>query len=158
MKSKISGEDVSATILTYGKWVILGLIVLFIFISVDWGYYKKEITSYMAICDTPVVLGQCNSRAHTSNTYKTTYKIFADKQEVVYWNAEFKEIQKLTKCAIRDRKNWSCKYDDESAEFGFSDGKFWNETKETIAPELAEKEFYISKLRWYLMYWSPVNW
>jgi hypothetical protein len=55
----------------------------------------------------------------------TTYKPDIKNRVVFYW-VDDSPVKKLTKCAVVNRKNWTCKYNDESAEFGFKNGDYWN--------------------------------
>lgn len=57
----------------------------------------------------------------------TTYRIDKDSQEVFSWLRDNPgtPTDKYTKCNIVNLAQWSCKYDDESGEFGFSNGEFF---------------------------------
>lgn len=50
------------------------------------------------------------------------------------------EIKTLTKCSIINRSNWECKFDDESATFGFLDGSFYSVSPVTIDGRIRIKE------------------
>lgn len=114
-----------------GLLAILLLIyaAIVILAATDWGFLRNEITRYSFLCEHPVEYGTCNQVSFPLNS--TTYKVMADRQEVVYWvelGTGLARPERLTKCAVRDRRNWSCRYHDESAEFGFSSGSYWDTT------------------------------
>lgn len=129
--------------------LIIGFFVILLLKVIDWGFLKSEITEYPVQCKEKVSLNRCNNPYYTLG--RTTYKVLPNRQEVLYWNEAISNIEKLTKCAVKDRKNWSCKYNDESAEFGFRDGQFWHISagKSTpIVEELTEKIYYVSRLEY----------
>lgn len=130
--------------------VILGVVILFVIKVFDWGFFKSEITAYPAMCSEKVALGSCSNPEFTLN--RTTYKVLSDRQEVLYWSEVSGDVQRLTKCAVKDRKNWSCKYNDNSAEFGFTNGKYWSYTNESMSSdvglEMDRKTYYLSRWGW----------
>lgn len=88
----------------------------------DFGFLKGEITQYSLSCDKKNYVNyRCTEKWLPLNP--TTYKPNVDKQQVLHWTLS--DIQTLKKCSVVNRKNWTCKYNDESAEFGFKDGQFW---------------------------------
>jgi hypothetical protein len=110
----------------FGKF--LGFILLLLIIASIYkflnlgGLFNSEITAYAVICKEKPVLNKCDNPEYAHG--KTTYKVNESRQEVIYWVEGFPP-ERLTKCAIKDKRNWSCKYNDESAEFGFNNGNFW---------------------------------
>lgn len=135
---------------SYVAGLIIVLLLLFAFIKfIDWGFFKSEITAYPVQCKHTVELNQCEQPEYTLR--KTTYKVSSDRQEVLYWTEDF-DTQKLTNCAVRDKKNWSCEYNDKSSKFGFTDGNFWeivNTSKVLrLTADLTEKTYYTSKLEY----------
>ena len=139
----------------FGVLIFLGAMFYFF----DFGFLKGEITEYSLSCDKKNYINyNCTERWLPLNP--TTYKPNVSKQQVLYWT--FSEIQTLNKCSVVDRKNWTCKYNDESAEFGFKDGQFWEVSlgkniygTESITDELFEyrhvpKYIYrIEEMKWW---------
>jgi hypothetical protein len=125
--------------------VILGIIIISrIF---DWGFLTSEITSYSVQCKEKLELGSCKEPLVVLNP--TTYKVSSGEQEVLYWIEGVGGIDRLIKCAVKDRKNWSCKYNDESGEFGFTDGRFWEVVlNSSISQEELEKIYYVSRFEY----------
>jgi hypothetical protein len=116
------GLEITGAWLTAIVTIYIAILVLAI---IDWGFLKSEITNYIVECSEPPRLGVCKNVKY--GLRPTTYKVMPDRQEVVHWTQGFAP-ERLTKCAVRDRKNWSCKYNDESAEFGFNGGSYWERT------------------------------
>ena len=107
--------------------IITFLIGLFIIVSVikliDFGFLSSEITEYPVQCKEKPSGNYCKNPEYQLN--KTVYKVIKDRQEVIAKSEGFPQLQKYTDCAVIDRKNWTCKADDGSWEFGFSDGEFY---------------------------------
>lgn len=102
--------------------IIFFILLLVIGYFFDFGFIKGEITAYTLICDKENYINyQCKTKWLPLNP--TTYKPNYNKQQVLHWTLN--DIETLTKCSVADRKNWTCKYNDESAEFGFKNGQFW---------------------------------
>jgi len=98
-------------------WLFGIYVILFALAWIDWGFIKHEITAYPIHCAHQVGLtGQCDNVDFALRT--TTYKIDKKNQAVLNWVQGF-EVYKLTNCAIRNRKNWTCQYSDSDTEFGF---------------------------------------
>ena len=133
----------------------LGFIIILLVIISSWkffnisGLFNSEITEYSIMCKEKVEWNQCENPNYPLN--KTIYKVLVQRQEVVYWINDFPP-ERLTKCAIRDKKNWSCKYNDESAEFGFRNGIFYEFSlkQSSVSEELWNKVYYVSRTK-YLM-------
>jgi hypothetical protein len=109
------------------------------FYGIDWGFLRSEFTSYEVRCG-QVVNNHC-SQPETAVYFATTYKIFKEQQFVVAT-----EYVKYTKCAIVDRTNWKCTFDDASGSFGARDGAFW----ETV-PEGWAHNFYVPRWKYLLL-------
>lgn len=117
------------------------IVILLIIIFFDWGLLKSEITAYPINC--PSDLDYCYSLRYTR------YKIDKRNQEVIYWTEGFLP-EKLTNCAIVNRSNWSCKYNDGSAEFGFTNGTYYNYSLITDNLEELTKDIrYVSRIEYY---------
>jgi len=119
--------------------------------ATDWGFLRNEITNYSLLCEHDVEYGICNRVSIPLNP--TTFKVMADRQEVVYWTELGPGLirpERLTKCAVRDRRNWSCRYRDESAEFGFSDGAYWERTLTPgITAGMDKRVVHVGRWRYY---------
>ena len=106
------------------KKIKITAIIIFLVLMVsiiDFGFLKSEITNYQMRCH---ILDNAKS-CYVSNP--VTYKVSTEQQEVLSWmniGSGQTTIEKYTDCAIRDRKNWNCKYNDNSGEFGFSGGVY----------------------------------
>lgn len=72
------------------------------------------------------------------------YKPNRERQEVLSWATGFPP-DRLTKCAVVDRKNWKCPYNDGSATFGFQNGEYFNYPSED---KDIYKEYYVSRREW----------
>ncbi len=132
----------------YWKLLIPLIIIIFAFpYSFDLGLFKGEITEYSLSCDKEKYVNyRCLEKWLPLNP--TTYKPNTNKQQVLYWTLS--DIQTLKKCSVVNRKNWTCRYDDESAEFGFKDGQFWEASLgKSISDDLFETR-YVSKLEYRL--------
>lgn len=121
-------------------FILLLIAIVYFF---DFGFIKGEITEYSLSCNKKNYINyQCTEKWLPLNP--TTYKPNANKQQVLYWTLS--DIQTLTKCSVVDRKNWTCKYGDESAEFGFKNGEFWEVTldEKSVSDKLFQTR-YVSK-------------
>lgn len=83
----------------------------------------------------------------------TTYFPKASRQ-VVLAKSEF-GVQTYKKCSVIDRKNWECKFDDESGTFGFVDGNFhsiplYEDLSKLPKDEIYLNTSYVSKFRYIL--------
>lgn len=118
------------------------LIIVTVFIAMlyffDFGFFKGEITEYSLSCDKKNYINyRCTEKWLPLNP--STYKPNTNKQQVLYWSHATSNINTLTKCSVVDRKNWTCKYNDESAEFGFKNGQFWEVSLEkNVSDDLFE--------------------
>jgi hypothetical protein len=114
MEKETEQENKKSKKLSY----ILGAIFFLLFIYViDWSFLRGQITEYSIMC--PADFDGCYTLRYT------TYKIDEKNQKVIYWTEGFPPST-VTDCSIISRKNWRCAYDDGSAEFGFSDGGYFN--------------------------------
>jgi len=95
------------------------IVILYFF---DFGFLSGKITAYPLSCDRENYINyRCKEKWLPLNP--TTYKPSAKRQEIIY--STLGSWETLTKCSVSDRKSWTCKYNDESAEFGFDKGQFW---------------------------------
>lgn len=123
-----------------GKFLLVIIVVIAIPVYFfDFSFLKGEITEYSLSCDKKDFVNyQCTKKWLPLNP--TTYKPIVNKQQVLYWTLS--DIQTLSKCSVVDRKNWTCRYNDESAEFGFKNGQFWEVSLEkSVSDELFEFKY-----------------
>jgi hypothetical protein len=92
------------------------VIFILLIIVIDWGFLKSEIIKY------PI---SYYPEFGWTTLNKTTYKVSVKRQDVVGRMADFAP-NRYTDCAVVNRKNWSCTYDDGSGSFGFNRGHFWD--------------------------------
>lgn len=118
------------------RLVFIAVLILVIAYFFDFGLLKGEITAHSLSCDKKDYINyQCTEKWLPLNP--TTYKPNVNKQQVLYWTLS--DIQTLSKCSVVNRKNWTCRYNDESAEFGFKNGQFWEVSLgESVSDELFE--------------------
>ena len=105
------------------KYLVSGLLFLAaILYFFDFGFISGQITAYPLSCDTKNFVDyQCTEKWLPLNP--TTYKPNANRQTVIYSIGGYWET--LTKCSVVNRSNWTCKFNDESAVFGFDKGQYW---------------------------------
>jgi len=96
---------------------VLPFLVILIIYIIDWGFLKSEITKYPVWYISEFGWGTLN---------ETVYKVSADRQEVI-GHMPGLLVDRYTDCAVVDRKDWSCTYDDKSGRFGFNEGRFWDD-------------------------------
>lgn len=80
---------------------------------------------------------------------RTTYKVSSESQTVVYWVEGFPP-ERLSRCAVRDRLNWQCRYSDGSAALYMVDGVLQQSPKSPAR----EDWIYISRWRWQYCSWT----
>lgn len=98
--------------------------IITIFFFFDFGFLRGEITEYPLLCDKEDYINyQCTKKWLPLRP--STYKPNISKQHVLSWTSGLHGIETLKKCSVVSRKNWTCKYSDESAEFGFKNGQYW---------------------------------
>ena len=119
--------------------------------AIDWGFLRNEITDYPLLCEDAGEQGTC--RRVGAPLHRRTFKVMVDRQEVVYWwelGVGHARPERLTRCAVRDRRNWVCRYPDESAAFGFSSGAYWETIlKPTYMVGTDKRELHVGRWRYY---------
>jgi hypothetical protein len=112
---------------------VKSLLMLGLFISpflliyvLDWGWLRGAITEYPVLCPADFLEGNGCYALNTTTYLPNKYK------QVVVMQDDF-DIRTLTKCTVINRKNWQCKWDDESAVFGFNKGQF-SDVSLTLSP------------------------
>lgn len=107
---------------------------------VDFSFLKGEIIAYPLQCEVNPEYNSCPGKTLFS-LRMSHYKPNVERQDVLHWVGGFSP-DLIKDCAVVDRKNWKCQYDDKSATFGFQNGQFFNiSTNESSL----EKEFYVSR-------------
>ena len=107
-----------------GRGTVLFLILAAAAIFIpDWESATDKITAYSALCESVTVNGRCNKISYTLSP--TTYTVYAREQTVIS-QIHGTEPTRLAHCAVVDRKNWRCRYSDDSGEMGFTDGQYFN--------------------------------
>ncbi len=124
-----------------------GFVAILIFAAVWWGldwrlYDDGEVTTYPASCiDRKEAINSC--ALMTLN--RATYKLDRDHNEVIYWHENpilRDNFRKLTRCIIRDRRNWSCQFQDGSGVVHVRDG---------LEPVNRPSDAYLRKWQWHLV-------
>ena len=104
--------------------VFVFLVIGILFYFYDFSFLKGEIKEYSLSCDKDKYINyQCTEK--WLPLCPATYKPDTKNQRVFHWVGDF-PVKRLDKCTVVDRQNWTCKFNDESAEFGFTNGKYWN--------------------------------
>ena len=106
----------------------------------------SEITAYPMLCGKPLQNGKCSEGAIPLN--RTTYLVFPASQRVVYWAPGINEVPVLLEqCAVRDSRNWKCRFPRNEGEAGFADGEF----KEGLIPRRLEQDkfYYVGGPEWW---------
>ena len=94
-------------------YILLTMVILSLISCGD--YFKNQVTVY-PVLKTETGLLPLNP---------TKYKVFPESQTVIYWNPDVDfPGNKLAKCTVRDRLNWSGEYEDGSGKFMMVNGKF----------------------------------
>lgn len=143
----------------YKGWgIIFGLAFILLFLYVmDWDFFGGKITEYPLLCSPEYKEG---NGCYTVSS--TTYYPDKNKQVVIKKN-EF-SIDTLKKCTVIGRENWECKYDDESAVFGFNSGQFHENTLRTTTDKRLIEDIikddmkyrYVPRWMWLLEYWNII--
>lgn len=128
--------------------IIFFLLLLYGFIYaisfVDLSFVKGEIVEYSLSCKSELKNGLCTTKPEFA-LRRTTYKPNVSGQYVLYWVEGF-DISKLNDCAVKNRNNWACTFNDRSAKFGFTGGTYFNYIlqKETMP----DRSYSVSKPEW----------
>lgn len=113
---------------------------------VDTGVLRGEITSYPVRCTVPMVEGRCpQGRGLPLNP--TTFSVNEDQQAVVANLVGM--VTRYTNCAIQNRRNWQCSYNDGAGTFGFDGGQYWERVNPDaltfMSAEDFDDTFYVSR-------------
>ncbi len=101
-----------------------------------------DVSEYPVLCEKEKYAssGECGSGTALS---QTTYRVDYTKQEVISWMpGTGLETNRYTKCAILNINQWSCRYDDESGTFGFSEGRYYQ------IPTIIPNKIYVTREEW----------
>lgn len=144
--SDISEGDASGLV-----WLIIILAIVFV---PDFSFIKGTITAYPVFCKSAIYNYEtCEDINYT--LYRTVYKVNTDRQEVIVWRPGLKGVDRYAQCAIQNRKNWNCSYDDKSGTFGFTDGKYFSTLQNY--PLKKENIFYAGRLTWWFTKFFPTE-
>ena len=106
------------------------------------GVLNSSITAYPAICSTGTEGYSCD----LIPLNRSTYFVDEENQTVhVRWPGLGLPIEKYTNCAVIDRKNWTCTFNDGSGEVGFTDGIY-------IDFDFNSDVVYVTHLKWWLSF------
>jgi len=120
----------------------------------------SEVTVYRLFCkgvtgdrQTGLPVGQCQAKEETANP--TTFKVFVERQTVVYWTGENDTPYRLRHCAVRDARNWSCQLgefleEEPAIEWHVRDGELRKDYSNLSLYMASGSRFYsVSKRRWW---------
>lgn len=131
------------SILKYGAVIV---IILLILKTLGWSWVKGDMVGYTKMCYEWSKDDDC-LKYYPSQP--DIYKIDAGNNQVFRLNEL--SVDKYSKCTIADKQNWTCKYDDESGEFGFALGKYFSrglDSEKYSIKRLALEELGISRFQW----------
>lgn len=133
-------EEIKKILSFSGKLIrflaIILVIVSFINLFDLQNLFSRDIIVYPIVCQQKdEILNKCYNPEYT--LARAYYRIIPSRQEVIYWVEDFSP-KRLTKCAIVNKQNWSCEYDDGSAEFGFKNGKYY---EISLKPSLLDSDY-----------------
>lgn len=138
------------------KYLVYAAFIIFSFYIIDWGFIRGDITAYTVECKHPVNIStnyKCNNPEYTLRY--TRYKVNVKRQEVVGWIEGF-DPTRYKDCAIRNRRNWTCTYNDGSGTFGFNGGNYFDYgLKESTTDKLWEKMYTVSRIEYLKLQWFP---
>ena len=111
---------------------MLMVVAVLILVTLRNKIFVPEITAYPVLChnDIPTVYDCVDALALN----RTQYKVDTDAQEVISRMPGFESmtlINKYKNCVIINVKNWTCRYDDGSGEFGFNDGNYVRDSQDS---------------------------
>lgn len=134
------------------KGLFLVFSVLLFFYLIDWGFLFGKITAYSLRCPEDYPEGKCYPL--------TTTEYYPSSRNQTVRSKGSLDVVTYKKCSVINRKNWECKYDDESGTFGFLNGEFHSYAlKDPIfldktAVESWERETsYVGRIRYLLEVW-----
>lgn len=137
-KAYWKGLQVLFCIFIIGYGILYGLSML------DLSFLKGEIVSYQLECDVKPEYNVCPPGKTLFALRAHHYKPNKDRQEVLSWIEGFPP-DRLTDCAVVDRENWKCSFDDKSSTFGFENGSYFSYSAED-KPYF--KEYSVSRQTW----------
>jgi len=105
-----------------------------------------EITSYPMFCDKPLTDGKCKGNSTPLN--REIFRVYASSQQVVSWTPGVNGPPiRLEQCAVRDSRNWKCRYPRNQGEVGFTNGEY----HEMLTPPHLEQDkfFHVGAVTWW---------
>ena len=88
-----------------GTYLIFIVFCIAVWLFTDSAPFRSEVTVYFGSCTEARQNSKCKAKEEAANP--ATYKAIVDQQTVVYWIGDG-EPSRMTPCAVRDAKNWSC--------------------------------------------------
>jgi hypothetical protein len=88
----------------------------------------------------------------------TTYRMMG--QSVVAQTGSLPP-KKYDRCAVIDRDNWECEYDDSSAKFGIANGSYYTDPPSSVMVDFQNVSrfgYIINGARWWLAEDDPLRW
>ena len=128
-------------------WIAFAAVGLGVWLSFDDILFANEIAVYQGWCPRlRTEAGVCQVGEESANP--VTYKASPETQSVVYW---FKDHapSRMTNCAVRDAKNWSCNQGEEYST-AMVDGRLAETSK------LGPMFYQVPKYKWYWL-WLHTN-
>lgn len=114
-----------------------------VWLAFDPSTFTGEVMVYRAWCPRALTnVDTCPDDEKSAN--RITYKASSETQSVVYW-VKGAAPSRLTKCAVRDARNWSCNESSPSA-VEMVDGKL------TAAWMAADSLYQVPKYQWYWLW------
>lgn len=139
-------------------WFVIIIALAMCAWAFDWDPFSDEIMEYPRAC-IPSFDSDGNCYGEQGVAERTAYKVFQDRQEVLFWSPSTNYLQKLDSCVVRNRKHWQCYASFPTQEIVFIDGvrqgfsTIGNPDKHPVRLK------YISKIRWWLEWaWSLGEW
>lgn len=109
--------------------------VYYLFIGIDYGFLKSEITAYITVC---TKAGQGDKCLQEEALGRLTFKVYPEQQTVIANGNGYKimdygdaNIGHLKDCVVIDLKNWNCD-DGNSGRIGFTNGNFFDTSMSII--------------------------
>ena len=126
-------------------FILIFFIIIYNVLDIN-SILKSEIKVYRMLCDVKPVFNKCDNPSMALD--KITFKVNSKKQEVIKLTFD-SSPKKLTNCTVENRKNWSCK-DEEEMYLGFKNGNFWRTPINSFSWEDVSNIYYTTSKIQYL--------
>ncbi len=128
-----------------GMWIVGILIVLFILHILNG---IDDVKAYSATCNEEVKGNICKNPLYANDIEVYTPNV--GKQYVIISHGGY--VEKYTKCVVKDKNDWQCDFDDNSGNFGFASGQFFDypnyDVMHSSTGELMKKMYYPSRFEY----------